>query len=240
MTSGHWTTLLLVTFSGVQPCGARCLCSHVRQSGRTAHILNLRLSDRKRGVLSRSPAGQMHRSMLNPVLSFIERYDHVGISLYTDTFHQSVFLTNHIRKRLPGKTITWGGIHPTPRPIECLEHADYVCVGEGYYSLVDLLCKHDVRGGTLHVGVQSGSARMLRTYKRRQSNEDILKVSSLFSKHSSRIVPMSYDIILDGYEETVEDTSETARLISQIQRPFFFESVFSKTLPGNRNKRKDV
>ena len=33
----------------------------------------------------------------------------------------------------------WGGMHPTIRPDECLEHADYVCVGEGDKAVLDLI-----------------------------------------------------------------------------------------------------
>jgi radical SAM superfamily enzyme YgiQ (UPF0313 family) len=61
----------------------------------------------------------------------------VGISLMTNYFDNAVQISRHVRQacRVP---VVWGGVHPTLRPQECLEHADFVCLGEGEASLVEL------------------------------------------------------------------------------------------------------
>ncbi len=58
----------------------------------------------------------------------------VGISLMSNNFAQAVQLTRHLKSHTPCQVI-WGGVHPTVRAEECLEHADYVCVGEGEEAL---------------------------------------------------------------------------------------------------------
>ena len=63
----------------------------------------------------------------------------VGISLTTRDFYFACKLTKHIRKYLPIAHITWGGIHPTCKPDESLEHADSICIGEGEIFLPELV-----------------------------------------------------------------------------------------------------
>jgi len=56
----------------------------------------------------------------------------------TNYFEGAVQITRKIRSNLD-KKILWGGIHPTVRPEECLEHADMVCIGEGEESIRNLV-----------------------------------------------------------------------------------------------------
>ncbi len=62
----------------------------------------------------------------------------IGISLMTNYFEQAATLTEHLKKSLSVPVI-WGGIHPTIRPQECLEYADYVCIGEGESAVVEFV-----------------------------------------------------------------------------------------------------
>ena len=66
--------------------------------------------------------------------------DLIGISLMSCHFDNAVLITRYLRKRLPCPII-WGGIHPTIRPLECLNYADMVCIGEGELSLSMLMEK---------------------------------------------------------------------------------------------------
>jgi radical SAM superfamily enzyme YgiQ (UPF0313 family) len=66
---------------------------------------------------------------LNPVF--------VGISLRSTLFRLAVHLTEKI-KAATGTFVVWGGIHPTVKPVECVNHADAVCVGEGEEAIVEL------------------------------------------------------------------------------------------------------
>jgi radical SAM superfamily enzyme YgiQ (UPF0313 family) len=42
--------------------------------------------------------------------------------------------------------VIWGGVHVTIKPEECLQHADYICIGEGEHAIVMLLQHMKVRG----------------------------------------------------------------------------------------------
>ena len=61
----------------------------------------------------------------------------VGISLMSNYFNKSIYLTEKIKESLE-IPILWGGIHPTIEPEECLKYADFICIGEGEYTVVEL------------------------------------------------------------------------------------------------------
>lgn len=65
----------------------------------------------------------------------------VGISVGCSSFFKiAVEITMRIKKRL-GISLIWGGVHPTIQPEECIKIADFVCVGEGEYALLELISK---------------------------------------------------------------------------------------------------
>jgi len=70
--------------------------------------------------------------------------DLVGVSFMTPYFDRAAQLTRRVRA--DGLPVVWGGIHPTVRPDEALDHADYVCVGEGEEAL-DALLRQLAGGG---------------------------------------------------------------------------------------------
>ncbi|MBD3370569.1 radical SAM protein [Candidatus Fermentibacteria bacterium] len=63
--------------------------------------------------------------------------DLVAFSLSTNYFFKVAELSRTVRERL-SVPVVWGGVHPTISPEECLEYADYVCVGEGEDSILEL------------------------------------------------------------------------------------------------------
>lgn len=71
--------------------------------------------------------------------------DLLGVSFFTNYFDRAVQLTEAVRERL-GLPVVWGGIHATVRPEEALDHADYVCRGEGETALRQLLDALDANG----------------------------------------------------------------------------------------------
>lgn len=77
-------------------------------------------------------------NVLNKVLEICNNADLVGISMMSNHFDNAIHITRYLRKHLPHIPIIWGGIHPTIRPVECLEYADMVCIGEGEISLYQL------------------------------------------------------------------------------------------------------
>ncbi len=61
----------------------------------------------------------------------------VGFSFISSFVSIARDLTLQIKKNLD-VPILWGGIHATTSPEECLEYADFVCIGEGEGPLLDL------------------------------------------------------------------------------------------------------
>lgn len=62
-------------------------------------------------------------------IDFDEKIDLVAISCFTPQAERAYAIADEYRKR--GTTVVLGGLHPTFRPQEALEHADAVCIGEG-------------------------------------------------------------------------------------------------------------
>jgi len=62
----------------------------------------------------------------------------VGVSLMSIDYYKAVVITDIIREVLPGTPVVWGGIHPTLYPAMCLQHADYVAMGEAEQTLLDM------------------------------------------------------------------------------------------------------
>jgi anaerobic magnesium-protoporphyrin IX monomethyl ester cyclase len=67
-----------------------------------------------------------------------QQFDLIGLSLMTNYLERAVQLSQAIREVSAAK-ILWGGIHPTLRPEECIQHADIVFVGEAESSLPELV-----------------------------------------------------------------------------------------------------
>ncbi|MBF0317199.1 MAG: B12-binding domain-containing radical SAM protein [Nitrospirae bacterium] len=82
--------------------------------------------------------GQIYsKQALNQLITLCKGSDLIGITLMTNYFKHAAELTTALKKSLQAPII-WGGVHPTIRPEECLEHADIVCVGEGEDAILEL------------------------------------------------------------------------------------------------------
>lgn len=62
----------------------------------------------------------------------------IGISLTSNFSGLAARVTERLR-RAGGAPIVWGGIDPTVNPDLAIEHADYVCIGEGEEALLELV-----------------------------------------------------------------------------------------------------
>jgi anaerobic magnesium-protoporphyrin IX monomethyl ester cyclase len=81
-------------------------------------------------------------SIFGPVAEFVRDggFDVVAVNLMTPFFPKAAGLSRAIREACgPKVTIVWGGIHPTIDPAGCLEHADWVCVGEAEQGFVEFV-----------------------------------------------------------------------------------------------------
>jgi radical SAM superfamily enzyme YgiQ (UPF0313 family) len=57
-----------------------------------------------------------------------EHFDVVGISVMTAMAHRAYEIADHFQSR--GAKVVLGGMHPTALPVEGLQHADVVVIGE--------------------------------------------------------------------------------------------------------------
>jgi anaerobic magnesium-protoporphyrin IX monomethyl ester cyclase len=75
----------------------------------------------------------------------------VGLSVMTSQVPHAIEISRFIKNEYPNASIIWGGIHSSLFPEDILKEglADYVCIGEGEYTTLDLLTalrdKRDVR-----------------------------------------------------------------------------------------------
>jgi len=62
----------------------------------------------------------------------------IGLSLMSNEYKKACTLTRYLKKRFPFIPIIWGGIHPSLARETCLRYADYVCIGEGEQTILDV------------------------------------------------------------------------------------------------------
>ncbi len=62
----------------------------------------------------------------------------IGVSLMSPEFNNARVISEYLKKRFPAVPIIWGGTHPTITPESCFPFADYVCIGEGERTALDL------------------------------------------------------------------------------------------------------
>ncbi len=121
---------LISTYFDIEANGLRMLSSVLRRAGhRTKQIFLPKTGD---GHTSEYPA-----EAVGDILELCGDVDLVGLTLMSNNFLTASHLTDAI-KRKHGAPVVWGGIHPTVRPEESIQHADYVCVGEGEEAAVEL------------------------------------------------------------------------------------------------------
>jgi len=116
----------------------RYLSSYIRARGHKVNMIFLprQYSEGWGGNQSyRYPYSQM---VFDRIAEICSSSDIVGLSLMSCHFDNAIRITRFLKKILD-KPVIWGGVHPTIRPLECLEYADVVCVGEGEISTAELL-----------------------------------------------------------------------------------------------------
>ncbi|MFQ5646197.1 MAG: B12-binding domain-containing radical SAM protein, partial [bacterium] len=91
--------------------------------------------------------------IIDPIVPHIREkgYDLVGISLTSNFYDHARMITSRIKNKMD-IPVVWGGVHPTVRPDECLDYADYVIKGEGEEALLQLIEALGKNGGLEAVG----------------------------------------------------------------------------------------
>ena len=132
---------LLSIFPDIQSYGIRTISACLKKEG---HDVDL--------VFLQKDFKTYAEKTLNDLIKLIKGSDLVGITLMTNFWDNAIQITEKIKKNY-NIPVVWGGIHPTIRPDECLDHADMVCIGEGEETFIELTRKmkkgqnyHDTKG----------------------------------------------------------------------------------------------
>ncbi len=113
--------------------GLRSISAVLKQAGYETNMIFLpKQSHPAPGKSSGYP-----KRIIEEVAQLCEDSQLIGISLMAQDMEGTVQLTKSLRTL--GIPIVWGGIHPTLYPLECLNYADIVCVGEGEKAMLELV-----------------------------------------------------------------------------------------------------
>jgi radical SAM superfamily enzyme YgiQ (UPF0313 family) len=128
---------LISPYTDITSFGIRTLSTHIKNHGYATQLIFLPDpfgDDLKIGVQ------RYQDEILKRVVSLCSHSDLIGISVMTNFFDGAAQITKKLKEHLE-IPIIWGGVHPTIRPLESLEHADMVCIGEGEDAFLELLNK---------------------------------------------------------------------------------------------------
>ncbi len=121
---------LFVLENAMPAMGARHVSAAVRAAGHTSNMLFLtRNFDQPETEAELKQLDDWIRS---------EQPDTIGLGLMSNHLTRAIRLTGHFRKT-HGIPVIWGGVHPTCAPDDCIDHTDWVCVGEAEQTIVDYL-----------------------------------------------------------------------------------------------------
>jgi radical SAM superfamily enzyme YgiQ (UPF0313 family) len=133
---------LLSPYSEIHAIGLRTLSAVLKQNHIATRLVFLPL---QKSYYSREQFFTYSDRVIDELTELLKDDTLIGISLMSN-YHDSISgLTRKLKARLPDKPILWGGIHPTVFPEECINIADYLCIGEAEVSLLEL-CQH-IAGG---------------------------------------------------------------------------------------------
>ncbi len=124
--------------------GLRVLSALLKDAGHRVFFINFpdRTGD-EGSVAADHSRPRYPRRALDDLCEVAADSDLIGISLMTNYFPSAVEITAALKREFPEKLVIWGGVHPTIRPDECLDHADLAVIGEGEQTLAELVASLD-------------------------------------------------------------------------------------------------
>ncbi len=72
----------------------------------------------------------------------------------------------------------------------------------------------------VEMGIQTGSERIRKLYRRNETNSRILEATKLLHAYRDRLITPDYHVIIDNPWETDEDVLDTARLLQEVPKPY--------------------
>ncbi len=129
MPMKNGTGILLVSVqTDLSIIGLKYVHYYLLENGWRSHLLHLPLFD----------ADDLRA--LENLRRFVCQVDplFIGVSLMSVEYSRAREVSRYLKRRFPAVPIVWGGIHPTLSPQDCFPFADYVCIGEGEGTALDL------------------------------------------------------------------------------------------------------
>ena len=86
------------------------------------------------------PALNPDEDSLDEIGKFVEDMapDIIGFSVMTIDFNPASLVTSYLKQHSPDIPVIWGGHHPTVAPESCVEHCDYVLMGEADEAILEV------------------------------------------------------------------------------------------------------
>jgi len=86
------------------------------------------------------PALNPDEDSLDEIGKFVEDMapDIIGFSVMTIDFNPAALVTSYLKQHSPDIPVIWGGHHPTVAPESCVEHCDYVLMGEADEAILKI------------------------------------------------------------------------------------------------------
>ncbi|MBT3224305.1 MAG: B12-binding domain-containing radical SAM protein, partial [Proteobacteria bacterium] len=149
--SPRFKIALVSPFPDISNFGLRTLSALLRQEGYATQMLFLPdYSGEGQLAAGSLPRERYAPRVVEAFLALIGDAQLVGFSVMTHYFDAARQLSEAVRQRYPDKKVIWGGFHPSARPGECLEYADFVAQGDGEELLLELCASLVVGALDLH------------------------------------------------------------------------------------------
>lgn len=117
--------------------GLRTLAACLKRAGHSVRMIFLPDPREIEPIPGLRPAIRYSETQLDQASALCRDAGLIGITCSTLHVPRVSRLTARLKRDI-GAPVVWGGIHPSIDPAACLDHADWVCVGEGETALVEL------------------------------------------------------------------------------------------------------
>ncbi len=125
---------LISPYPDLTSFGVRTLSACLKERGHTTQLIFL---PDPFGDDIVAGADRYNEELLDDAIALCKDSDLIGVTLMTNFFDGAVQITRKIREQTKAPAL-WGGVHPTIRPEESMEHADMVCIGDGEEAIMEL------------------------------------------------------------------------------------------------------
>jgi anaerobic magnesium-protoporphyrin IX monomethyl ester cyclase len=127
--------IALISLYNAYNLGIRYIHAMLKAKGYNVHLIFFgRISANDAQI----PSEQDYANLLKILKDHDVKF--VGLSLSCTTYYEvGTEISKRIRKEMPGIVQLWGGVHTTICPEDCIDYADYICLGEGEYPTLELV-----------------------------------------------------------------------------------------------------